>query len=221
VHSKHGLLTTIAWQLGNEVTYALEGSSFIAGAAVQWLRDGLGLIGRSADVEALAEKVSSSGDVVFVPALAGLGAPYWDPNARGLICGLSRDTTAAHLARATLEGIALQIADLVNSMESDAGHPLARLRVDGGAAQNKLLMQFQSDILNKPIDRPKSVETTAMGAAYLAGLAVGVFPALSSIKSTHRIEASFNPSMGQEARAQHLERWKNAVRRTQTTTTSD
>src|SRR5205085_4506802 len=158
--------------------YALEGSAFIAGAAVQWLRDGLGLIGRSADVESLAEKVPSAGDVVFVPALTGLGAPHWDPDARGLICGLTRGTTASHLARATLEGIALSVADLGRAMEADLGARMTRLRVDGGASENALLMQYQADVLDVGIDRPANVETTALGAAYLAGLAVGLYPDL-------------------------------------------
>ena len=213
VPSKNGLLTTIAWRIGGRTLYALEGSAFIAGAAVQWLRDGLGLIGRSADVEALAEKVPSAGDVVFVPALTGLGAPHWDPNARGLLCGLTRDTTAAHVARATLEGIAFQISDLTHAMEADSGRALRRLRVDGGASQNRLLMQFQADLLGVTVDRPESVETTALGAAYLAGLAVGVFPDLSAVARAHRIERSFSPAMGAAERDAHLMRWKRAVAR--------
>ncbi|MBZ0121952.1 MAG: glycerol kinase, partial [Sandaracinaceae bacterium] len=213
VPSKNGLLTTIAWRIGGRTLYELEGSAFIAGAAVQWLRDGLGLIGRSADVEALAEKVPSAGDVVFVPALTGLGAPHWDPNARGLLCGLTRDTTAAHVARATLEGIAFQISDLTHAMEADSGRALRRLRVDGGASQNRLLMQFQADLLGVTVDRPESVETTALGAAYLAGLAVGVFPDLSAVARAHRIERSFSPAMGAAERDAHLMRWKRAVAR--------
>jgi len=181
VHSNNGLLTTIAWRLGDETVYALEGSAFIAGAAVQWLRDGLGLIDSSDEIEALAREVDSTGDVVFVPALAGLGAPHWDPHARGLIYGLTRDTTAAHLARATLEGMAFQIVDLVDAMRADADRRITRLRVDGGAARNDLLMQFEADMLGVTIDRPENVETTALGAAYLAGMAVGVFDGLSSI----------------------------------------
>src|SRR5690606_24734823 len=146
VRSKHGLLTTLAWKIGNNTEYVLEGSAFIAGAAVQWLRDGLGLIQSASEIEALAASVESAGDVTFVPALAGLGAPYWDPDARGLICGLTRDTTRAHIARATLEGIAFQVADLAHAMEADMGRPLGKLRVDGGASQNEMLMQFQGDI---------------------------------------------------------------------------
>lgn len=215
-HSEHGLVTTIAWRLGEQTTYALEGSAFIAGAAVQWLRDGLGLFESSADIEKLAGEVESSGDVVFVPALAGLGAPHWDPHARGLIYGLTRDTTAAHLARATLEGMAFQIVDLVEAMQADSGRSLTRLRVDGGAALNNLLMQFQADLLGVEVDRPESVETTALGAAYLAGLCVGVFKDLNSITSAHRIERTFSPGMESEERASHLGRWRDAVNRART-----
>jgi glycerol kinase len=213
VHSKNGLLTTIAWRLGDQTVYALEGSAFIAGAAVQWLRDGLGLIASSDEIEAKAREVDATGDVVFVPALAGLGAPYWDPKARGLIYGLTRDTTAAHLARATLEGIAFQIVDLVDAMQADAARPIKRLRVDGGAARNDLLMQFESDMLGVTIDRPVNVETTALGAAYLAGMAVGVFDGLSSIVNAYRIERSFEPQVTQRERDGHLGRWRDAVRR--------
>lgn len=214
VASKHGLLTTIAWKLGNTTTYALEGSAFIAGAAVQWLRDGLGIIKSASEVEALARTVASAGDVVFVPALAGLGAPHWDPHARGLIYGLSRDTNKGHIARATLEGIALQIVDLVSAMSADAGKPLSRMRVDGGAASNELLMQFQSDILGVHVDRPRSVETTALGAAYLAGLAVGVFRDLDAVKKAHHVEKTFAPEMSERDRSHHLVRWQRAVDRT-------
>ncbi len=214
VPSESGCLTTIAWRLGDgPVTYALEGSAFIAGAAVQWLRDGLGIIQSSADVEALARRVSSAGDVVFVPALVGLGAPHWDPHARGLIYGITRDTTAAHLARATLDGMALQIVDLVRAMEQDSGRPLRRLRVDGGASQNELLMQLQADLLDVAVDRPASVETTALGAAYLAGLAVGVFADLSAVVSAHRVARTLTPAMGEEDRRAYLNRWKRAVAR--------
>jgi len=216
VRSKHGLLTTIAWRLGDETIYALEGSSFVAGAAVQWLRDGLGIIRKASDIEALAAQVPSSGDVVFVPALAGLGAPHWDPDARGLIAGLTRYTTAAHLARATLEGIAFQIVDLVHAMEADAGRPLQRLRVDGGASMNGLLMQLQSDLLDAPIDRPAVVETTALGAGYLAGIATGILPDLNAVRSAHHIDQTFEPSMDPSTRAAHMERWRVAVRRART-----
>ena len=213
VHSENGLLTTIAWRIGDETVYALEGSAFIAGAAVQWLRDGLGLIASSEEIERKAREVDETGDVVFVPALAGLGAPHWDPHARGLIYGLTRDTTAAHLARATLEGIAFQIVDLVDAMQADAGRSISRLRVDGGAARNDLLMQFEADMLGVTIDRPENVETTALGAAYLAGMAVGVFDGLSSIEHAYRIERSFEPRMTQGERDGHLRRWRDAVRR--------
>jgi len=217
VHSDNGLLTTIAWRLGDETVYALEGSAFIAGAAVQWLRDGLGLISSSEQIESKALEVDETGDVVFVPALAGLGAPHWDPHARGLIYGLTRDTTAAHLARATLEGIAFQIVDLVDAMQADAGRPIKRLRVDGGAARNDLLMQFESDMLGVTIDRPENVETTALGAAYLAGMAVGVFSGLDSVLDAYRIERSFEPQVTQDERDGHLERWRDAVRRARST----
>ena len=217
VHSKNGLLTTIAWRLGDETIYALEGSAFIAGAAVQWLRDGLGLISSSSEVEAKAREVDETGDVVFVPALAGLGAPYWDPHARGLIYGLTRDTTAAHLARATLEGMAFQIVDLVDAMQADADRRIKRLRVDGGAARNDLLMQFEADMVGVTIDRPENVETTALGAAYLAGMAVGVFSGLDSVLDAYRIERSFEPQVTQSERDRHLGRWRDAVRRARST----
>jgi glycerol kinase len=217
VPSKSGMLTTIAWKVGDEVVYALEGSSFIAGAAVQWLRDGLGIISSAREIEALAASVDDSGEVSFVPALSGLGAPYWEPRARGLISGLSRGTTKGHLARATLEGIALQIADILGAMEADSGLPLSRLRVDGGASANALLMQYQSDILDVVVDRPANVETTALGAAYLAGLAVGVYAGASDIKRAHRIERSFHPAMDASERDTHLEKWRRAIVRTRTT----
>lgn len=217
VPSKSGMLTTVAWKVGGEVVYALEGSAFIAGAAVQWLRDGLGIISSAREIEALAASVDSSGDVSFVPALSGLGAPYWEPRARGLVSGLSRGTTKAHLARATLEGIALQIADILRAMEADSGLPLSRLRVDGGAAANALLMQYQSDILDVVVDRPANVETTALGAAYLAGLAVGVYAGAADIKRAHRIERSFHPAMDAAERDAHLEKWRRAIVRTRAT----
>lgn len=213
VPSKNRLVTTVAWRLGDETTYALEGSSFIAGAAVQWLRDGVGLIADASEIEAKAREVESSDGVVVVPALTGLGAPHWDPQARGLICGISRGTTAAHLCRATLEGIALQIVDLVEAMGDDWGNPIRRLRVDGGATKNDLLMQYQSDLLNVPVDRPENVETTALGAAYLAGLAVGVFADQSAIVAAHRVGKTYEPTMSAEERAEHRARWEDAVRR--------
>jgi glycerol kinase len=211
MRSRNGMLTTIAWRIGNETVYALEGSAFVAGSAVQWLRDQLGIIRHASEVEALARKVPSSEGVVFVPALTGLGAPYWDPNARGLICGLTRGTSAAHIARATLEGIAFQIADLARAMADDAQRPLKRLRVDGGASQNELLMQFQSDLLDVPIDRPSNVETTALGAAYLAGLATRVFENPAAVVRAHKLDKTWTPQMAPEARTQHLARWQDAV----------
>jgi len=213
VPSKNGCLTTVAWLLNGKATYALEGSSFIAGAAVQWLRDGLGLVQRSADIETLATTVESSEGVYFVPALSGLGAPYWDPDARGTITGLTRGTTAAHLARATLEGIAFSVADLARAMEADMGGRISRLRVDGGASENGLLMQFQSDVLDVAIDRPAMVDTTALGAAYLAGLAVGVFADLDAVKKAHRVARSFTPQMSAADREARLDSWHDAVGR--------
>jgi glycerol kinase len=213
VTSHSGLLTTIAWRLGDETHYALEGSAFIAGAAVQWLRDGLGIIQSAPEIEGLARQVEDSGGVVFVPALTGLGAPHWDPHARGLISGLTRGTTSAHLARAALEGIAFQIADLSGAMEKDSGTALDRLRVDGGASMNALLMQFQSDLLGVPVDRPRVIETTALGAAYLAGLAVGIFPDLSAVIEAHQVDTTFEPKMEEAARDEHVARWREAVER--------
>jgi glycerol kinase len=193
--------------------YALEGSSFVAGSAVQWLRDQLGIIKHAADVEALAAKVKSSEGVVFVSALTGLGAPYWDPDARGLIAGITRGTSAAHIARATLEGVAFQIADLARAMMDDAKRPPTRLRVDGGASQNDLLMQFQSDLLDVEIDRPTNIETTALGAAYLAGLATKVFANTDAIRGAHKLDKTWTPRMTPGERTQHLARWQEAVSR--------
>lgn len=213
VPSKTGLLTTVAWRLGQETTYALEGSAFIAGAAVQWLRDGLKLINSASEIEALAREVESSGDVVFVPAFAGLGAPHWRPEARAAIFGMSRGTTRGHLARACLEGIALQIRDLLTGVEADRGAPVSVLKVDGGAAANALLMQFQADILGVDCVRPASLETTALGAAFLAGLGVGFFSSTDAIRRAWREEARFSPSMPKEQVAAHLAKWDAAVRR--------
>lgn len=213
VTSHNGLLTTIAWRIGDRTVYALEGSSFVAGSAVQWLRDQLGIIKTASEVEALAASVDSTQGVTFVPALTGLGAPHWDPDARGLICGLTRGSSAAHLARAALEGIAFQIAELAEAMVTDAGKPLRRLRVDGGASMNNLMMQFQADLLGVPIDRPSLVETTALGAAYLAGLAVGVFGDQQAIASVHRVERSFDPAMSEQQRVQRMAQWRRAVAR--------
>jgi glycerol kinase len=211
--SKNGLVTTIAWRIGDKTTYALEGSAFVAGSAVQWLRDQLHIIRQADEVEALAASVPSSEGVVVVPALTGLGAPHWDPAARGLISGITRGTSAAHIARATLEGIAFQIADLASAMASDAQRPITRLRVDGGAAQNNLLMQFQADLLEVPVDRPDNVETTALGTAYLAGLALGVFPDRAAVQRAHTLNRTWTPSMASDERKQHLFRWRQAVLR--------
>ncbi|BCR05946.1 glycerol kinase [Desulfuromonas versatilis] len=211
VESRNGLLSTVAWRLGGRPSYAMEGSAFIAGAAVQWLRDGLGLFKSSADVEALAASVPDSGGVVFVPALTGLGAPHWKSEARGAITGITRGTTAAHLALATLEGIALQICDLVKAMGEDKGSPLKRFKVDGGAAQNNLLMQLQADLLDLPVVRPQMVETTAMGAAMLAGLAVGFWSGTAELKSSWREEHRFDPRMSPQVRGELLQRWQEAV----------
>ncbi|MCB9555686.1 MAG: glycerol kinase GlpK [Deltaproteobacteria bacterium] len=214
VFGESGVLTTIAWRLGTQPTvYAQEGSAFIAGAAVQWLRDGLKLIERAEQIEALAASVDDSAGVVFVPALAGLGAPHWRADARGIICGLTRGVNAAHLARATLEGIALQICDLTEAMHRDCNIPIGTFRVDGGAAANNLLMQLQSDLLDKEVVRPQVIETTALGAAFLAGLATGVWPDESAIRATWRPERRFSPQMKAETRRELRERWATAVAR--------
>lgn len=211
--SRFGLLTTVAWKVQGEVAFALEGSAFIAGAAVQWLRDGLGLIQKSADIEALASQVSSSEGVTFVPALSGLGAPYWDPGARGIIHGITRGTTAAHIARATLEGIALEVEDLLQAMADDLGRPLGRLRVDGGAAANNLLMQYQSDVAKVTIERPAELESTARGAAMLAGVGVGLFPTAADAAQMSAADRTFRVRMNDADRDAHRARWTDAVRR--------
>ena len=194
IESKNKLLTTIAWKIGDKVSYALEGSIFVGGSVVQWLRDGLKCISSSADVEALAASVDDTDGVYFVPALTGLGAPYWDQYARGAISGISRGTTTAHIARAALEGIAYQTYDIVKAMERDCGLPITNLKVDGGASRNNLLMQFQSNILATEVLRPRITETTALGAAYLAGLAIGFWPSLDEIKAQWQVERTFDPS---------------------------
>jgi glycerol kinase len=211
VASKHGLLTTVAWKIGGETQYALEGSAFIAGAAVQWLRDQLKIIEKASDVEALAKTVKDSGDVVFVPALAGMGAPHWRPEARGLISGITRGTTGGHLARALLEGIAFQIYDLAEAMAKDSGKMVPVFRVDGGASANDLLMQFQSDLLGIPVERPRMVETTALGAAFLAGLAVGVWSSRDEIGKSFKVGKRFEPRMKPEDRERQLAKWRRAV----------
>jgi len=209
--SKHGLLTTVAWQLKGKTSYALEGSAFIAGAAVQWLRDGLGLIQSSAEIEALARQVNDNGGVVFVPALTGLGAPHWRSDVRGQITGLTRGTTAAHIAHATLQGIALQVYDLVTAMADDRGEAGSIFKVDGGAANNDLLMQMQSDLLNRPVSRPQTVETTALGAAMLAGLAVGFWSDTDELASSWKEERCFQPQAGKEWQETLLEQWTQAL----------
>jgi len=211
VFSSRGLLTTVAWSLPGEVAYALEGSSFIAGAAVQWLRDGLGVIRTASEVEALARSVKDTGGVVFVPALTGLGAPHWRPDARGLVTGIDRGTTSAHLARATLEGIALQIHDLAGAMQAESGKPFPVFKVDGGATANDLLMQMQADLLGVPVERPRMVETTALGAAFLAGLAVGFWKSKEEIRKAWRRDRRFVPRMAPSERERLLTRWHRAV----------
>lgn len=212
VQSQNNLLTTIAWQVKGETQYALEGSVFIAGAAVQWLRDGLKIIRQSADVQPLAASVEDSDGVVVVPAFSGLGAPHWNPYARGTIFGITRGTTDAHIARATLESIAYQTHDVLKAMESDAGLPIAELRVDGGATVNDLMMQFQSDILSVKVLRPEVIETTALGAAYLAGLAVGYWESLDAISSQWRVSGSFVPQKDDAWRESKLGLWHSAVK---------
>mgnify|MGYP001594330486 CR=1 FL=1 len=209
--SRHRLLTTIAWARGDQFTYALEGSAFIAGAAVQWLRDGLGLIKDSVEVEALAASVPDCDGVVFVPALTGLGAPHWDPNATGLFTGLTRGTTKAHLARAVLEGIAFQNADILTAMQKDLGRPLERLNVDGGASANNLLMQFQADVLNVPLRRPQYLETTSLGAIFAAGLGVGIWSDIEEIEKTWKKDREFTPGLTEKQREETLSRWRLGV----------
>jgi glycerol kinase len=212
IASHSGLLTTVAWKLATgELRYALEGSAFIACAAVQWLRDGLQLFASAADVEALAASVPDSGGVIVVPAFAGLGAPHWRPEARGLVTGLTRGATRGHIARATLEGIALQNVDILRAMEHDAGRPLTVLKVDGGASANDLLMQFQSDVLGVEISRPDLVETTALGAAFLAGLGTGVWKDQAQVQQTWREQRRFTPTADRARVAEHLARWDAAV----------
>ena len=211
-HSQSGLLSTVGWRRNGTTTYALEGSVFIAGAALQWLRDELQVIQYAAESEAMALAVPDTGGVYFVPAFVGLGAPYWDAYARGSIFGITRGTTAGHLARAALESIAYQVADLLDAMRADSGEAVQELRVDGGAAANDALMQFQADILGVPVVRPAVTETTAMGAAYLAGLAVGYWNR-SSLASHSRTSHRFEPRMPQSQSRSLRERWNEAVSR--------
>ena len=216
VTSRHRLLGTVGWQSAQapgHAAYCLEGSVFMAGATVQWLRDGLQIIRSAPEVEALAASVPDTGDVYLVPAFAGLGAPYWDGHARGTLVGLTRGTTRAHLARAALEAIALQTADVFDAMAADAGMPLAELRVDGGASRNDLLMQMQADVLGVPVVRPKVTETTALGAAFLAGLAVGTWHGAREIESIWQADRRFEPRLPEAARRARLQRWREAVAR--------
>jgi glycerol kinase len=212
VRSDAGLLTTVAWDLGHGLVYALEGSIFVTGAAVQWLRDGLGLIDSAAETEGLARTVPDSGDVVFVPALTGLGAPHWDPHARGAVLGITRGTTRAHLVRATLEAIAFQVRDVVDVMVSEAGLSVPELSADGGASANGLLMQLQADELGVPVRRPVVAETTALGAAFLAGLGTGVWGSTDELASTWTLDARWEPTPGRRDDGRH-DRWRDAVRR--------
>lgn len=215
--SKNNLLTTIAWQIGNKVNYALEGSIYVGGSVVQWLRDGLGIINHSSDVETLAQSVSDSGGVYFVPALTGLAAPYWDPYARGTITGITRGTTAAHIARAALDGIAFQTYDIAQAMAKDMNDRLTELKVDGGASRNNLLMQYQADLLGIEVVRPKITETTAIGAAYLAGLGVGFWDSVDELRRQWKIERTFEPNPDSEAIQKARQGWADAVARTLST----
>ncbi|WP_254639127.1 FGGY-family carbohydrate kinase, partial [Cohnella sp. GbtcB17] len=212
VASKHGLLTTIAWGLGGKVEYALEGSVFVAGSALQWLRDGLRMLKTSADSETYAARVDSSEGVYVVPAFVGMGTPYWDSDMRGAIFGLTRGTTKEHFIRATLESLAYQSRDVLDAMIEDSGLPLRKLRVDGGAVANGLLMQFQSDLLGAEVERPSVGETTALGAAYLAGLAVGYWQSKQDIADSWRLDRSFKPAMEDEERERLYTGWQKAVR---------
>lgn len=215
VVSKNNLLTTVAWKINGKTEYALEGSVFIAGAVVQWLRDGLGIIRSSTDIEKLAAKVTDSDGVYIVPAFTGLGAPYWNQHARGTIVGITRGTTAAHFAKAALDSIAYQTVDVLKAMEADSGIQIKELRVDGGATVNNLLMQFQSDLLNTSVVRPRITETTALGAAYLAGLATGYWSSIEEIQEQWQIDRQFEPSMDEDKRESLMKGWKKAVKAAQ------
>ncbi len=210
--SSNNLLTTLAWKIGNDVQYALEGSIFIAGAVVQWLRDSLGIIRKSADVEKLAAKVKDSEGVFFIPAFAGLGAPHWNQHARGTLVGLTRGSTAAHIARAALDSIAFQTLEVLQAMEADSGIGIRELRVDGGATVNNLLMQFQSDLIGTRVVRPRITETTALGAAYLAGLATGYWKDISAIEHQWQLDKAFSPQMAPEKRHKLVHGWNRAVK---------
>jgi glycerol kinase len=215
VPSQKGLLTTIAWGLGGNVTYALEGSIFVAGSAIQWLRDGLRMIKNAPESEEIAGRVESSEGVYLVPAFVGLGAPYWDDKARGAIFGLTRGTNKEHFVRATLESIDYQTRDILQAMEIDSGIKLAALKVDGGAVKNNLLMQFQSDILGVPVDRPVVQETTALGAAFLSGLAVGFWNGTSEVSNNWKLDRRFEPIMDAKTREDLYAGWVEAVKATQ------
>lgn len=212
-YSHNKLLSTLAWQAQGQTHYALEGSVFMAGAIVQWLRDGLGIIQKSSDVEKLACQVEHTDGVVLVPAFTGLGAPHWDSDARALLCGMSRGTNKSHIARAALEAIAFQVSDVLTAMQSDLSSPLKELRVDGGASSNDMLMQFQADILNVPVLRPKLLESTAWGAAAMAGLKAGVFSNLDEIAASWQLERAFEPKMNADQREFHLAQWQSALKR--------
>jgi glycerol kinase len=211
--SRHQLLTTVAWKIGSQTEFALEGSVFIGGAVVQWLRDGLGLIKSAAEIESLAASVPDSGGVYLVPAFAGLGAPHWDQYARGSISGLTRGTNAGHVARAALEGIAFQVADVLAVMKEDSGIALDELRVDGGASANNLLMQAQADFLGVPVVRPKVIETTALGAAYLAGLATGFWKDRNQLHQAWQADRTFEPKLSADEREHRRRRWEEALKR--------
>ncbi len=213
VPSEHGLLTTIGWRIGEDITYCLEGAIFVAGAVVQWLRDGLGLIATAAESEQLAASVPDSGGVYFVPAFVGLGAPYWNQNARGTIVGLTRGTTKGHLARAALESMAYQTRDVLDAMQQDSGIHLKSLKVDGGASANNLLLQFQADLLGVTVERPVVQETTALGAAYLAGLAVGFWKDQKDVHRNWALDREFQPQESKAACDAKYARWQAAVKR--------
>ena len=215
LESKNNLLTTIGWNVNGERNYCLEGSVFIAGAAVQWVRDGLKFIDEAAEIEELANHVKDNGGVYMVPAFAGLGAPHWDQYARGIIVGITRGTSQAHIARATLESIAFQVSDVVQAMKSDSGIGLTALRVDGGACKNNFLMQFQADILDCVVERPTCLELTALGAAYLAGLAVGFWKSTDELEQVWKVDRIFEPKMDATTRNDLLEHWHKAVSRSQ------
>jgi glycerol kinase len=213
IKSNNNLLTTIGWKIGDKVNYALEGSIFIAGAAIQWLRDELGIIHSAPEVESLANTVEDNGGVYFVPALAGLGAPHWDQYARGAIVGLTRGVNKGHLGRAALEGIAFQTMDVINAMEADSGIKIKELHVDGGASANGLLMQFQSEAIGCPVVRPKQVETTALGAAYLAGLAVGYWQDMDELHEQWQRDKIFEPTMDEKTISKYRRKWHKAVQK--------